>query len=271
MVPIAVRPPSPCPSPPMDVDPCPHSAEKATSTSGQRRQIRPGHLRRRRRGRSLRRRVGRLPSIPARRIQRLAPRISYGRGAAQGALMAMIPLTGGTLVARGIHGALVNAQGNMGLRAQLGQSTFALVYVTDAVVGAAIAMAPSASASVLSKAASSQHAAGSGRNPGAASAEIIERWMSRAEMNTTQETGLMRAGRPGIHFATGAANTSAFRARQRLALPQTPEVRVTMEVQGGKFGPATPVEPRFNMLGGGLERQATGKVSVEIVHVDGGP
>jgi hypothetical protein len=62
-----------------------------------------------------------------------------------------------------------------------------------------------------------------------------------------------------------AANSDALRARQRLALPQTPEVRATLEVPAGRFSPATRVDPRFNMPGGGLERTATGNVPARVV------
>ncbi|WP_368501966.1 hypothetical protein [Photobacterium sp. 1_MG-2023] len=57
--------------------------------------------------------------------------------------------------------------------------------------------------------------------------------MSRAELKATQETGLLRGGRDGTHYVTDSANSDALRARQRSALPQTPEVRVTLEVPNG--------------------------------------
>jgi hypothetical protein len=99
-------------------------------------------------------------------------------------------------------------------------------------------------------------------------AEYVQRWMSDAELRATEATGLLRGGRDGTHFVTDAANSAAQRARQRLALPQTPDVRVTMEVPDGKFSLPTRVEPAFNMPGGGMERTATGPVSVKIIKVD---
>jgi RHS repeat-associated protein len=97
-----------------------------------------------------------------------------------------------------------------------------------------------------------------------AAVETVQRWMSKAELSATQETGLLRGGREGTHYVTDAANADALRARQRLALPQTPEVRVTLEVPGGTFSAPSKVEPKFNMPGGGGERTATGNISVKI-------
>ncbi|KIT17881.1 RHS repeat-associated core domain-containing protein [Jannaschia aquimarina] len=99
--------------------------------------------------------------------------------------------------------------------------------------------------------------------------ERVQRWMSRAELDATRKTGLLRGGRDGVHYVTDAANSTAKRARQRSALPQTPEVRVTLDVPAGTFSKPTRVEPNFGMPGGGLERTATGSVRVRIVKVDG--
>jgi len=93
--------------------------------------------------------------------------------------------------------------------------------------------------------------------------------MSRAELEATQATGLLRGGRDGAHFVTPAASSDAFRARQRLALERTPDVRVTLEVPAGRFTPPSRVQPANNMPGGGLERTATGDVPVTIIRVDG--
>lgn len=57
--------------------------------------------------------------------------------------------------------------------------------------------------------------------------------------------------------------------RQRMALPQTPEVKVTMEVPADSFGPSTKVTPKYNMPGGGMERTATGPVPARILNVEG--
>ena len=103
--------------------------------------------------------------------------------------------------------------------------------------------------------------------------ETVQRWMSKAELEAIRNTGLIRGGREGKHFVTDAANRSARRARQRLALEDTPGVRVTMEVPGDTFTPPTRVQPgRHNgMPGGGMERWAEGQVPVTITRVDGNP
>jgi hypothetical protein len=96
----------------------------------------------------------------------------------------------------------------------------------------------------------------------------VQRWMSKAELKATQETGLLRGGRDGTHYVTDAANSDALRARQRLALPQTPEVRATMQVPRDALSAPSRVKPDFNMPGGGMERTATGNVPVQIIKVD---
>ena len=101
--------------------------------------------------------------------------------------------------------------------------------------------------------------------------ETVQRWMSKAELDATQSTGLLRGGRGGTHHATDAANSSAQRARQRLALGETPEVRVTMEVPAGRFSTPSRVDPLNGMPGGGMERTATGNIPAIIKRVDGMP
>jgi hypothetical protein len=102
--------------------------------------------------------------------------------------------------------------------------------------------------------------------------ETVQRVMSKAELTATQETGLLRGGRTtNEHYVTPAASGDALRARQRLALPSTPEVKVTMEVPKDVFPNATRVEPKYNMPGGGLERHISGeiKVPVKITNIEG--
>jgi hypothetical protein len=112
-------------------------------------------------------------------------------------------------------------------------------------------------------------AAVAGRASGAT--ENVQRWMSRAELENTKSTGLLRGGRDGIHFVTDAANSSAQRARVRTSLPKTPEVLVTLEVPAGLFSAPLKVLPDFGMPGGGMERTATGQVPVTILRVGGKP
>jgi hypothetical protein len=101
--------------------------------------------------------------------------------------------------------------------------------------------------------------------------ETVQRWMSRTELEATKKTGLLRGGRKGAHHVTDAANASARRARRRLSLRETPEVRVTMEVPGGIFSSPTRVKPLHGMPGGGMERTAIGQIPVRILWVDGKP
>lgn len=95
--------------------------------------------------------------------------------------------------------------------------------------------------------------------------EIIERAMSKAELEATQKTGLLRAGRTkGEHYVTDHANRDALRARQRLALGSTPEVRVQLEVPAGLFPSPTKVGPLNKMPGGGMERSIPGHIKVPV-------
>lgn len=98
--------------------------------------------------------------------------------------------------------------------------------------------------------------------------EVVQRAMSRAELAATESSGLLRGGRSGTHYVSDAVNSTAGRAQQRLALPQTPEVRVTLEVPSGQFSPPSRVQPNFNMPGGGMERTASGNVPVRVLRVD---
>lgn len=102
---------------------------------------------------------------------------------------------------------------------------------------------------------------------GGGGTEVVERAMSQAELGATRSTGLVRGGRDGTHYVSDAVNHDALRARQRLGLPQTPEVRVRMEVSEGAFSPPKKVDPAFNMPGGGMERTATGPVPCRVLCV----
>jgi hypothetical protein len=101
-----------------------------------------------------------------------------------------------------------------------------------------------------------------------AGTEVVQRAMATAELRATESSGLLRGGREGTHHVSNAVNSDAGRARQRLALAQTPEVRVTLQVPAGRFTPASRVQPNFDMPGGGMQRTATGPVPVRILRVD---
>lgn len=97
--------------------------------------------------------------------------------------------------------------------------------------------------------------------------EKVQRAMSRAELASTESTGLVRGGRSGTHHVSDAIGNDAKRVRQRLALPQTPEVKVTLEVPKGAFSTGSKVIPRYNMPGGGIERFGTGNIPARVVKV----
>lgn len=97
--------------------------------------------------------------------------------------------------------------------------------------------------------------------------EVVQRAMSTAELTATRETGFVRGGREGTHFVSDAVNNSATGARQRLALPNTPEVRATLEVPSGTFSAPSRVQPVGGLRGGGTERTATGPVPVRVIKV----
>jgi hypothetical protein len=92
--------------------------------------------------------------------------------------------------------------------------------------------------------------------------------MSKAELEATQSSGLLRGGRAGTHYVSDSINADAQRTQQRLALPRTPEVRVTMEVPSGRLTQPSRIEPAFGMPGGGLERTGSGEIPVKILRVD---
>lgn len=108
---------------------------------------------------------------------------------------------------------------------------------------------------------------GEAGNLGGKSTIVVERWMSEAELKATQKTGLLRGGREGTHYVTQSASHNANKARQRLALDHTPEVRVKLEVPSDKFTEPSVVKPDYNMPGGGLEMTAEGVIPVNIIKV----
>jgi RHS repeat-associated protein len=107
---------------------------------------------------------------------------------------------------------------------------------------------------------------GSGAREGT---EIVQRAMSRAELEAIQGSGVLsRGGRAGDHFASDAVNSNANRARQRLSLPGSPEIRATLEVPSGVFSTPNKVAPKFNMPGGGMERIAPGNKDIPAKILD---
>lgn len=81
--------------------------------------------------------------------------------------------------------------------------------------------------------------------------------MSPAELEAVQKSGVLsRGGRPGDNFVSDTVNSSANRARQRLALTGSPEVRATLEVPSGVLSSPSKVAPKYNMPGDGMERSS---------------
>jgi RHS repeat-associated protein len=113
-----------------------------------------------------------------------------------------------------------------------------------------------------------QKAASPESGSGNAETEAVKRVMSRAELQATKDTGLVRGGRDGTHFATDAVSSDAKRAQERLSLPQRPDVKVTLEVPKGAFSPPSKVKPDYGMPGGGMERTATGPVPARVIKVE---
>jgi RHS repeat-associated protein len=127
--------------------------------------------------------------------------------------------------------------------------------------------------SILAPAKALRRAAKSARRSGSATTEIVQRAMSRAELDATNKTGLLRGGRAGTHYVSDSVNSTAGRAQQRLALPRPPEIRATLEVQRGTFSAPSTVAPYrlpngTILHGGGTERTAVGEVPVRILRVD---
>jgi len=87
--------------------------------------------------------------------------------------------------------------------------------VADAVVGGALAGIGRAVDVALIKA----------RSP-----EFYSRYVSEGELQTIQETGLLRGGRPGKTYFTTDQFTESQKAVSRLALPQRPQYRVDFEI-----------------------------------------
>lgn len=98
--------------------------------------------------------------------------------------------------------------------------------------------------------------------------EVVQRAMSKDEVKATKKEGLIRGGREGTHHVSDAIGNDAKKVRQRLALPQTPEVKATLEVPKGSFSKATKVEAANKMPGGGLERTATGNIPAKVIKVE---
>jgi hypothetical protein len=152
--------------------------------------------------------------------------------------------------------------------ARRGEAATAVLYV-----GFTICDVAKPCQSVLAPTKAIRRAAKSVRRAESAATEVVQRAMSRAELDATLKTGLLRGGRAGTHYVSDAVNSSAGRAQQRLALPQQPEIRATIEVRKGTFSAPSTVAPYrlpngTILHGGGTERTAVGEVPARILRVD---
>lgn len=99
----------------------------------------------------------------------------------------------------------------------------------------------------------------------------FQRVMSKAELEVTQATGLLRGGREGENFFTNAASLDAKRAQQRLGLDgPLRDVRVEFRITGDVplSGPRTAKAGKYGAPGGGREFSTNGKTPIEILKVD---
>ena len=167
-----------------------------------------------------------------------------------------------------VHYVAVAASTAFVITAQRGDTATAVLYV-----GFTVCDVVKQCQSILAPAKALRRAAKATGRSGSAATEIVQRAMSRAELDATKETGLLRGGRAGTHYVSDAVNSAAGRAQQRLALPRPPEIRATIEVKRGTFSSPSTVAPYKLpngkiLQGGGTERTAVGEIPVRILRVD---
>ncbi len=94
----------------------------------------------------------------------------------------------------------------------------------------------------------------------------FSRYMSRSELETVQETGLLRGGRPGETYFTTNRCRTVRSAEEKLALPRAPEVRLDFEIvnQPRIYEPRK-VAPAFGKPGGGIDYWSPDPVRVRII------
>jgi len=152
--------------------------------------------------------------------------------------------------------------------ARRGETATAILYV-----GFTICDVAKPCQSILAPTKGLRRAAKAVRRVDSATTEVVQRAMSRAELDATKNTGLLRGGRAGTHYVSDAVNSTAGRAQQRLALPNAPEIRATIAVPKGTLSAPSTVAPYrlpngTILQGGGTERTAVGDVPVRILRVD---
>jgi RHS repeat-associated protein len=100
--------------------------------------------------------------------------------------------------------------------------------------------------------------------------EVFQRVMSNAELEATQKTGFLRAGREGENFFTNSASLDPKRAQQRLGLDgplreQRIDFKITNDAKVS--GPRT-AKPGLSTAGGGREFSTTAPTKIEIIRID---
>lgn len=101
--------------------------------------------------------------------------------------------------------------------------------------------------------------------------QTFQRVMSNAELKATQESGLLRGGRPGENFFTNNASLDAKRAQQRLGLDgplrdSRVEFRIKNNIEVTGPRPAKPGQT--GTPGGGREFSTNGRTEIEILRID---
>ena len=93
--------------------------------------------------------------------------------------------------------------------------------------------------------------------------------MSKKEAQAVKESGKLRGGRSGETFFTDSRFKTGEKAKDRLSLPEKPEVQMEFEIKNKpkleKNG--VKVEPEFGGRGGGKEYMTKDPVKVEIKNV----
>jgi hypothetical protein len=96
------------------------------------------------------------------------------------------------------------------------------------------------------------------------------RYMSRAEAEAVERTGLLRGGSPGEVYWTEDLYEHSTEAMGRLALADLPEVRMRFRIKGepSLVRNGTRVRPDGRQPGGGTEYMTLARVEVEVLAVD---
>jgi RHS repeat-associated protein len=105
----------------------------------------------------------------------------------------------------------------------------------------------------------------------AKSGQVFERVVSKAELEATQKTGLLRGGRDGENFFTNSASLDAKRAQQRLGLDgplRDARIRFRIKNNVEVTGPRSAVPGRTGTAGGGREFSTNGRTEIDILRID---